>query len=320
MLKSDTDSDYGIRVTKETLIGLRRQARALSLPLSRPAASPLTGRHLSRFRGRGMDYQESRHYQPGDDIRNMDWRVTARAGAPHSKLFQEERERPVVLLMELGPSMFFGTRGVFKSVQAARVAALLGWAAVADGNRIGALLFDGEHRELSPTGGRRGMLRLIRALIAYTDPAHGRDDAAPAIGLSAALERLRRVTRPGSLVFLVSDFFSVDTETARHLRYLRRHNDLVALHIADPLELAPPPAGRYGISDGHRTSILDTRSRQVSRHYADYLARHHARMEELARQARIPLLRLSTAEDPLRVLRAGLHGGMGAATDLESVA
>jgi len=121
-------------------------------------------------------------------------------------------------------------------------------------------------------------------------------------------------------VFLVSDFFSIDAETARHLRYLRRHNDLVALHIADPLELAPPPAGRYGVSDGHATSILDTRSRQVSSHYADYLARHHAQVEELARQARVPLLRLSTAADPLRVLRAGLHGGVGAVTDLESVA
>ncbi len=320
MAKPDTGTDGGIRIGKETLIGLRRQARALSLPPSRPATSVLSGHHLSRFRGRGMDYQESRHYQPGDDIRNMDWRVTARAGAPHSKLFQEERERPVVLLMELGPSMFFGTRGVFKSVQAARAAALLGWAVVADGNRIGALLFNGEHRELPPTGGRRGMMRLIRALTLYTDPSHGLSGARAGTGLSAALERLRRVTRPGSLVFLISDFFSVDGETARHLRYQRRHNDLVALRIADPLELAPPPAGRYAISDGRRTSILDTRSRQVSRHYADYLARHHAQLQELARHARMPLLRLTTEEDPLLVLCAGLRAGMGAVTELEGVA
>lgn len=123
--------DSSAKVDARDLIGLRHEARALSLGSRRPVASALAGPHDSRFRGRGMDYRESRHYQPGDDIRNMDWRVTARAGRPHTKVYQAERERPVVVLADFGATLFFGTRGTFKSVAAARTAALIAWAAVA---------------------------------------------------------------------------------------------------------------------------------------------------------------------------------------------
>ena len=134
--QSDTDVlNAATRVTSRELIELRRHARKLDLTRRRPALAQLAGNHASRFRGRGMDYQESRAYQPGDDIRNMDWRVTARSGRAHTKLFQEERERPVVFCIDLGPSLFFATRGALKSVIAARAATLLAWAAAAQGDR-----------------------------------------------------------------------------------------------------------------------------------------------------------------------------------------
>jgi uncharacterized protein (DUF58 family) len=160
-----------VHVSSDELVQCRLQARELRLDSRRPARSAITGGHASRFRGRGMDYLESRAYQPGDDIRSMDWRVTARTNHAHVKLYQEERERPVVVMIDLGPGMFFATQGVFKSVVAARAAALIGWAAIQNGDRIGAFLFNGGHHELRPLGGQRGVMRLIRQLVTATDPA-----------------------------------------------------------------------------------------------------------------------------------------------------
>lgn len=298
--------DPNVQVSADDLIGLRRPVEALQLRRGRVARSGLTGAHRSRFRGRGMDYQESRHYQAGDDIRNMDWRVTARAGRPHVKLYEEERERPVVTLVDLGPGMFFATQGAFKSVVAARLAALVGWAAIANHDRIGALLFNGEHHELQPAGGRRSILRLIRALTKAGDPVAGLAREPDPGALSKALARLRRVARPGSLVFLISDFYSMDAETGRHLGRLRRHCDIVACQVADPLETAPPPAGRYSITDGSRTALLDTGSRRGRSDYEAHVARHQAAVLGLTTERGIPLIRFSTEDDPAARLAAGL--------------
>ncbi len=170
---SDTVLNAATHVTVADLIGLQRYAGKIDLMHARSARARLAGNHLSRFRGRGMDYQESRAYQAGDDVRSMDWRVTARTGKPHVKVYQEERERPVVLFLDLNPGMFFGSRGMLKSVAAARAAALIAWAAAAHGDRIGALLFNGGYCDLQPRGGKHGVLRLIRQVVEHTDPRTG---------------------------------------------------------------------------------------------------------------------------------------------------
>jgi len=296
----------GVRVSREELLQLRHSARDLLLDSRKAATSVISGSHVSRFRGRGMDYLESRSYQPGDDIRSMDWRVTARSGRAHIKVYQEERERPIVVMLDLGPGMFFATRGAFKSVIAARAAAMIGWAAVHNGDRIGALLFNGGHHELRPLGGSRGALRLIRTLAEMTDPARapgGRTDRVNGQHLNDALMRLRRVARPGSLVFLLSDFYGCDTETRRHLQYLRKHNDVIALQIVDTLEMVPPPPGHYAISDGHRSGLLDTRSPARRQAYLDYFAAHHHAVRELMMRCAVPLQQLATTDSVPRSLR-----------------
>lgn len=333
-----------VQINTQDLIGLRRRVERLRLTAREPSRSVLAGSHGSRFRGRGMDYQESRHYQPGDDIRNMDWRITARAGRPHVKVYEEERERPVIVLVDLSPSMFFGTRGAFKSVTAARLAALIAWAAIARGDRIGALLFgwssqrtptstipglvNGGHRELQPAGGRRAAVRLIRDLAlaggaqAGTSVPGERNGVARGAeaglaggpisgGLSAGLARLRRVARPGSLVFVISDFYSMDADTQRHLGHLRRHSEIVACQVSDALELAPPPPGSYGIGDGRRTGVLDTRPAVARARYADYFARHHAAVAAMTEARGIPLIRLSPEDDPAARLAEGLELRLG---------
>ncbi|MDQ6629934.1 MAG: DUF58 domain-containing protein, partial [Pseudomonadota bacterium] len=227
----------------------------------------------------------------------------ARTGNPHVKVYQEERERPVVVFVDLNPGMFFGTQGVLKSVLAARAAALIAWAAVARGDRVGAMLFNGEHSDLQPRGGKLGVLRLIRQLVAHTDPRAGIEAPGHETGLSAALGRLRRVARPGSLVVLISDFYGIDDETARHLSWLRRHNDVVALQIVDAIEEAPPPSGRYGVVAAGRRGILDTGSSAARRAYSDYFGRHHEQVRAAMRRHAIPLLRLSTGGDLVAALR-----------------
>jgi len=293
------------RASIDELIALRQQTRKLNLKRKQAALAQLSGGHASRFRGRGMDYQESRIYQPGDDIRSMDWRVTARTGRPHTKLYQEERERPVVVCVDLNQAMFFASRGVLKSVIAVRAASLIGWATVNHGDRIGALLFNGDHHELPPRGGKHGVLRLIRQLVAQSDPLENLSYPPHPQGLNDALARLRRVSRPGSLIFLLSDFYGIDDETGNHLMRLRQHNDVIAIQIVDALELAPPPPARYGVSDGQHTGILDTGSVTARKAYNDFFKLHHQAVQELMRSRAIPLLQLSTEDDVASVLRRG---------------
>lgn len=308
--KGSADEPAGVRlnhathVTLKQLLELQRHAGKLDLTRQQPARAHLAGNHPSRFRGRGMDYQESRTYQPGDDIRNMDWRVTARAGRPHTKLFQEERERPVIFLIDLSPSLFFATQGALKSVIAARAATLLAWAAAAHGDRIGALLFNGGHHELKPRSRHRGVLPLIHAIVEQTDPLRGLAAGPHTDGLGSALIRLRRIVRPGSLVICLSDFLTLNEDSSDDLLRLRRHNDVVTLQITDPIELNTPPPGRYAVSDGQQVGMLDTESSAGRQHYGAFFQGHRQRLQQLMLQRAIPLLQLSTTDDVVTALQA----------------
>jgi uncharacterized protein (DUF58 family) len=298
--------DTGIRLNVDELIRLRLDTRRIRLDSGRLAASsPNAGTHGSRFRGRGIDYQESRGYQPGDDIRNMDWRVTARSGRPHTKLYREERERPVLVVVDLGPSMVFGTRRTFKSVVAAQAATLIAWATIDKGDRIGGLLFNGHHQQLPPRSGRRGVLRLIRALVTTANAPTALSTAGRPGALDEALGRLRRVVRPGSLIFMFSDFYSLTSDAGQHLNRLCPHNDLVACRISDPLELAAPSAGRYRITDGRRSSVLDTHSQAVCRQYETHFATQREAIERLLKRFAVPLLDFTTTDEvPVRLGQA----------------
>jgi uncharacterized protein (DUF58 family) len=304
--EQDSHLFSGVRVSVDELIRLRLQAGGIRLNSRRRVAYATAGPHASRFRGRGIDYQESRNYQAGDDIRHMDWRVTARTGRPHTKLYQEERERPIIVMVDLGPSMFFGTRRAFKSVVAAQAAVLLGWATIQNGDRIGAFIFGhGDHYELRPRGGRRSVLQLIRKLTVLTEPM-GECTKSEQPSLSEALRRLRRVVRPGSLVFILSDFYSLGTDADYHLTRLRQHNDIIACQVIDGLELAPPPPGYYAVTDGYDTRILDTTSLALCNQYRAHFVAYERQLQELLRKRAIPLLCLLTHEDVAESLRRGL--------------
>ncbi|QGU33120.1 DUF58 domain-containing protein [Thermochromatium tepidum] len=313
MADSNDRTQAGLCADLKALIALRAQARRLDLAPRGRVLATRSGGHLSRFRGRGMEFDESRVYLPGDDPRNMDWRVTARAGTPHVKLFREERERPVWLLVDQGPSMRFGTRVVFKSVVAARVAALLGWAAVDRGDRVGGLVFDeARHLERRPAARGAGLLPLLERLATPFDPL---TEEGGWTGLAAAASSLAALVRPGSLIALISDFADLDGSDGTWIARLAAKSELLLVLVYDPIEAKAPPAGRYPVLIGGRRGILDLTSGVARMRYQAAFERRLVLLEQLARRHGAHWLRLSTADPvgPALALALGARRAITAA-------
>jgi uncharacterized protein (DUF58 family) len=302
------DDASPVSVSQAGLIRLNGPARAIALDVLR-VSSLQTGAYVSHFRGRGMEFDESRPYQPGDDPRSIDWRVTARSTTAYTKLFREERERPVLIMLDLRASMHFATRGCFKSVNASRAAALLSWAAHHRGDRLGGLIFgDTTHRELKPKLGRQAALRFVHELVNHpdwqtTERAHGDDGEQQ---LTQAMSALRRVARPGSLVVIISDFQDLSRTAQAHLSSVARHNEVLALFLNDPIERQLPPPGRYRIVAGDEELAIDTFVKAARRDYENaFEARSHA-LEAFCQRYGVHLLPLSTRDDPVAELQKAL--------------
>ena len=292
-----------VRVTLADLLRLHAAGEALHLtvPRVRVAAS---GGHLSPYKGRGVEFDESRLYQPGDDLRTIDWRVTARTGKPHTKVFREERNRPVFVWLDLRRPMLFATRGAYKGVRGAEVAALIAWSAVGNGDRLGGLVFsEAEHHELRPALGRRAALRLFQKIAADSFWDSQTRAAAPETDADRALVRLTRVARPGSLIFLISDFRRLGADAERHLRELAGHCDLVLVHVFDTVEAELPPPGRYRVVSAGRTLAIETSNDALRRKYRDRFAARVEALHSLARLPGIHLIECATHADA-RVLLA----------------
>lgn len=307
-IRKESVFSAGADIRPANLVALRSLAPLLPLHRQRKVLNDLAGGHASAIRGRGIDYAEVRSYQPGDDIRSMDWRVTARTGDAHIKVFKEEKERPVIIVCDLRSSMRFGTRRAFKSVLAADLTALLAWSALEHGDRIGALLFsDQAETDIRPKPGRRQVLALLSALTAPATSANATAEEPAADRLAQMCRHLRRVVRPGSAVYFISDFSGFDDDCERQLYNVCQHSDLVAIRLTDPLDAELPPPGLYSIRHGDDKRLLNTAD---NRSRADYHQAYEQRSNALAAQMtrlRIPLISLSTADpDPLPELRNGL--------------
>lgn len=307
MRARDTRPGDGIvRVHVADLFAMRGPARHLTLKgLARHAHQ--SGARRSQFRARGMDYEESRRYQNGDDMRNLDWRVMARTGKPYTKLFREERERPVFVCLDLGTSMFFATRGVFKAVMAARCAALLAWAVLEHGDRVGGVVFGAEKQwERRPQRGKHGVLRLLNDI---ADPGNwDLDEHAVSSDLKSMSSRIARVARPGSLVTVISDFRGVDDAAIATLRKIAVHSDLLNIFVSDPLERQLPAPGRYPIADRGQRWLLDSRSRRGREQHRRRFNERLGRMEALYAKTGARCIHVGTEDDPALVLGETLRG------------
>lgn len=272
------------------LVQMRYIARQLQLFKPRLARSDQAGNLLTRYRGRGMNFEEVRDYQAGDDVRTIDWRVTARTGSTHTKLYQEERERPVVILLDLRSPMFFGSHLAFKSVAASGIAAALGWAGLQHSDRIGALLFaDREIDTVRPRRSHHAVLAMIHGMVARAGELHSPIAEQGCQPLKQLLEEARRIARPGSALFLISDCHDLDESCSQPLYLLSRHADLQVIRITDPLE-RQLPAHSLTISDGRQRTFLNAGSRPLREHFAEKQAQARADVEQLCRKHRLPLL------------------------------
>ena len=289
----------------QQLIELRYPARKLNLKQRKRALSLLSGPNKTNFRGRGIDFEEVRNYQPGDDIRTIDWRVTARTGEAHTKMFREERERPVLVTTDQRAGMFFGSRHCCKSVLAAHLAALLSWSALQSSDRVGGLVFGAsEHREVRPRRSRRSVLALLnhlselnRALPPSAEPG--------AASFADMLVDLRRIAKPGSALFIISDFAGALEERAlEHIYQLTRHMEVTALHCSDPLEAQLPGAGRYTVTDGHDKTELHTGDRRLRRAFAARFDGNLQALRSAYGKLGIPVIEASTADSPLALLQS----------------
>ena len=292
-------------ISPQSLIQLRLQAAQIPLDRGKIHAKQ-GGAYLSSFKGRGMEFDESRIYQAGDDIRNMDWRVTARTGNAHTKVFREERERPVLLWLDLSPSMMFATRNKYKSVIASEVAALIAWSASRNNDRIGGLIFSAtEHTEIRPRRGKTAVLDFIGRCTRHH--AWQPEKAGPALQTdsTSAVSRLHSVTHPGSLIFMISDFRDLDDKAFSHIANISRNNDIIMIRISDPIEVRLPPSGTYRLTDGVRELQLHASSKKTRDEYHQRYLDQQQQLEKFCRQYRIHLINISTADHTVDKLKNG---------------
>lgn len=269
-------------------------------PLTEPRVAPSVvsargGTRLSKQRGRGIDFSEVRVYQPGDDVRTIDWRVTARKNMVHTKVFREERERLTLVVVDQTQTMFFGSRERLKSVAAAEFAALAAWRAIRHNDRVGGVIIGNDqvaihkpYRNVKPLARFLGDLsRINRALVPGTPPA-GADR------MTDALMRVRRLARSHYRIYFVSDFEPMGEHWRDTFRALARHNEVVAIRVYDPLEREMPPADRYTVTDGRERWQFDAGDRRLRERYRQRFDASRAAFETLCRNSKVSTAALST--------------------------
>lgn len=307
MLKesSEIDSKNGASISLKELIDLQTSAHELILPLSKPLRNFWVGGHISAMRGRGMEFEEVRVYSPGDDVRTMDWRVTARSNTPHVKIFREERERPVFLVVDFSPTMFFGTRVAFKSVIAAKIAALIAWSTALVGDRIGAVMFS-EHEEIDikPASRLKGVLPILNGLTKLCTPSNE-----PAVdnSLTKVLSRLGRVAPTGSMIFILSDFENLDEQWQQHMQQLCARHQIIAGMIYDPLESELPEIGVCQFTNGNENLLVNTSNNDTRHRYSQQFYGKMQNIRDFITRSGQSYFQLATNEPILPVLQEVLR-------------
>jgi uncharacterized protein (DUF58 family) len=295
-MNADAESIPGISVEVEDLVRVRGYLSGLSMADIRRRRSYRSGAREVRLRGRGMEYEESRAYVYGDDVRTMDWRVMARTGQAHTKIFAEEKERRFLLAIDLSASMYFGTRFSFKSWTAAQVAAHVGWLASFAGDRIGGLIASPEsHHEIRPAKTRSGLLGVFHHLAQASNIPLPADTGANR--LNFLLREINRVVKPGAIIALISDFIGIDDETLELLSIIARHNDISSYWIHDDTEINAWPGGHYQVRVDKQKFDFDLAGQGRDNWLEQWQQAHRNRIESMASTLNMPLIPISCNSD-----------------------
>ncbi len=325
------NTNPSVATSVEELLSLRIDALRLVRASKKRVQRQQTGPRASRSLGRGLDFAESRIYQPGDDVRNMDWNVTARTGVAHSKLFVEEREKPTLLMIDLSPGMWFATRGMFKSLLVTRMAALLAWCAVSSNDRVGGIVSTGSwQREVPAEPGRRGVMALIRYLVEAREHITANDKNADASTVnqsahqfSQSLQQLQKLSRSGGDVVVLSDFASLDaqpdeagrsgtlsvtgkptrSEVQTRLASLAQSASLTLVHAYDPIEKSLPVGGHLEVVQNGVRSLLAQSGRRSEQHAERFSMRTDTLQSLAAAGGRIGYAQVDTTEKPADALQ-----------------
>lgn len=263
----------GVAVTLQELLTLRYRAKGFSLLPTQPVKSLLSGRYGSRLRGRGLNFEEIRQYRPGDDIRNMDWKVTARTGKPHTRVYTEERDRPVVVIVDQRLSMFFGSKVSMKSVTAAQLATLCLWKAMDDHDRTGAVIFnDTEIEQIRPQRSQKSITTILERLVSFNMELVRRSDSVNHQGmLNRALEQVIARKTHDYLYIILSDFSGVNKDSYRFAQQLSASNDLLLFLIHDPLAQKIPEQATFTLTDGSTRIELNSSYNRIQKLFPSIL-------------------------------------------------
>lgn len=293
----------GAVITLQQLLVQRYAAKTLEYLSHSRSIAGISGLHLSKMRGRGIDFEEFRPYQPGDDIRLIDWRVTARTSKPVTKVFREERERPVIIAVDQTHNMYFGSQVAFKSVIAAQAAAVFCWLAIDNGDRVGGLVFsDSDSSLVRPKRSRRSALHLLNQIFMYNQQLQTTktpEQAPPSDpsfrpGLAHSLGQIRRITKPGSTLYVISDFSTLDEKALQYLTQLSRHNNVICCFIYDALEESLPVPGFYSITDGAKKGALNTHNPKARSNYREQFRQRVKNLETELDKLQIRLIKMRT--------------------------
>ena len=300
----EAEKPPGVYANLDDLIRIQFKARDFSFLPRQPVTSILSGRYASRLRGRGLNFEELRRYMPGDDIRTMDWKVTARTRSPHVRVYTEEKDRSVVLIVDQRINMFFGTRDKLKSVTAAEAAALGVWRALDVGDRAGAVVFnDTELVDVRPQRSQNTAMSILGTIVRMNHSLHA-DTAVepnPAM-LNQALEAALQLISHDTLVVMISDFFGVDEQTERLTARMAEHNDVLALLVHDPIRLKPA-VQNLTVSDGSRQMEIDFADKRVREKIAHDYGDEQERITHFLRKLAAPLLMISNEGDVVDQVR-----------------
>jgi uncharacterized protein (DUF58 family) len=302
--KAGADKPAGVYANLDDLIRIQFKARNFSFLPRQPVNSILSGRYASRLRGRGLNFEELRHYLPGDDIRTIDWKVTARTRSPHVRVYTEEKDRSVLLIVDQRMNMFFGTRDKLKSVTAAELSALGAWRAVHVGDRVGAIVFnDTDLVEIPPQRSQKTVMSILGAVLKMNHELRADSQVEPAPGaLNRALDTARKFISHDTLVVVISDFSGVDQESERLTARIAEHNDVLALLVHDPMRLRPT-ARNLTVSDGSKQMDIDFSNKKLSEKIVKDYGDEQENITRSLRKLAAPLLMISNEGDVVDQVR-----------------
>ena len=308
-MKDDKKYPENIFISLQNLLKMEHIASGFSfLAKKQKVRSILGGKHASKLRGRGLDFEEVRNYVAGDDIRNIDWKVTARTQKTHSRVFSEEKEKPALIVVDQSKSMFFGSQKRMKSVVAAELAALAAFRVQKEGDRVGGVVFADDGLDIVfPKRDRRNILRFLERIVTRNKNLQNTEPIDIDAALKEVFQKIRNIVTHDFLVIIISDFHRYSPEVVKNIAYTSQHNDVVLFKVYDPME-REIPITKMIAGDSEKQVIVDGSKKSIREKFEKGFDTDYESFEAQMKKRRIPLILVDTVIDVDKQLKEILKG------------